>query len=104
MGQRTHQLLRKLLTQLADCPSIERSIGNVAHMVIAVAEDPRFADRAVARERRAEQVGKTTAAPEPILINRCESQGIQRYLAHGMSPYPHPLPTGPCPPPLAPPP
>ena len=37
-GQLSQQLLRPLLQQLTDGPSFERSIGNVARMVIAVAE------------------------------------------------------------------
>jgi hypothetical protein len=42
-------------------------------MVSAVAEHPRFADRAVTRQRCGEEVGQTPAAPEPILIDRLES-------------------------------
>jgi hypothetical protein len=42
-------------------------------MVIAVAEKPSFADRAVARERGGEQVGQMPPAPEPILIDRLKS-------------------------------
>jgi hypothetical protein len=47
-------------------------------MVIAVAEYPCFADRAVARQRHGEQASQTPAAPEAILIDRFESQGIER--------------------------
>ena len=72
----SHHLLRKLLQHLTDGPPFERSIGNTARMVCAVAEYPRFADRAVARQRRCEQVGQTPSAPEPILIDRFESQWI----------------------------
>ena len=64
--------------------SFERSIGNEAGMVIAVAQQPGFADGAIARQRGGEQVGQTPATPKPILIDRFESQRIQRYLIHGI--------------------
>ena len=83
-GQLSQQLLRPLLQQLTEGPPFERSIGNAAWMVIAVTEYPGFADRAVARKRCGEQVGQTPAAPEPILIDRFEAKGIQRYLTHGL--------------------
>ena len=50
-GQLSHHLFWKLLQQLSDGPPFERPIGNTARMVVAVAEYPRFADRAVARQR-----------------------------------------------------
>ena len=84
-GQFSQQLLRPLLKQLPDGPSFERSIGDAAGMVIAVAQQPRFADGAIAGQRRGEQVGQTPATPEPILVDRFESKRIQRYLIHGMS-------------------
>ena len=77
-GQFSQQLLRPLLKQLPDGPSFERSIGDAARMVLAVAQQPGFADGAIAGQRRGEQVGQTPAAPEPILIDRFESQWIQR--------------------------
>jgi hypothetical protein len=64
-------------------------------MVIAVAQQPGFADGAIAGQRRGEQIGQTSATPEPILIDRFESQWIQRYFIHGISIFtlPH---TGKC--------
>jgi hypothetical protein len=59
-GQLPQQLLPRLLQQLSD--------GR-----IAVTEYPRFADRAVARQERSEQVGQPPTAPKPILIDRFES-------------------------------
>ena len=56
---------------------LERSIGNTALKVIAVAEHPGFADRAIARQRCGEQAGQTPAAREPILIDWLESQRIK---------------------------
>ncbi len=84
-GQFSQQLLRPLMKQLSDAPSLERSIGDAARMVIAVAQQPGFADGAIAGQRRGEQVGQTSSAPEPILINRFESQRIKGYLIHDMS-------------------
>jgi hypothetical protein len=52
------------------------SIGNEAGMVVAVTEDPGFADRAVSRQRSGENAGQAPAAPEPVLVDRFESQGI----------------------------
>jgi hypothetical protein len=83
-GRFSQQLLRPLLEQLPESPTFERSIGDEAGMVIAVAEHPCFADRAVARQRRGKEIGQPPAAPEPILIDRRESQRIQRYLIHGV--------------------
>jgi len=74
-GELSQHLLRRLLQQLTDGPPLERSIGNLARMIIAVAEDPRFADGAVAWQRRGEQAGQSPSAPKPILIDRLESQG-----------------------------
>ena len=44
-GQFSQQLLWRLLQQLPDGPSLERPIGDAARMVIAVAQQPGFADR-----------------------------------------------------------
>jgi len=42
---------------------------NAARMVIAAAKNPRFADRAIARQRCGEQAGQTPAAPEtPVMM------------------------------------
>ena len=46
MGQLSHQLILELLHQLTDILSLKRPIGDVAGMVFAVAEDPRFPYRA----------------------------------------------------------
>jgi hypothetical protein len=45
-------------------------------VVIAVAQQPGFTDRSVARQRCREQIGQAPAAPEPILVDRFESKGI----------------------------
>ena len=42
-------------------------------MVIAVAQQPGFADGAITGQRRGEHVGQTPATPKPILIDRFES-------------------------------
>ena len=65
--------------------SFERSIGNEARMVIAVAENPCFAERPTTGQRCAEQVGQTSAAPKPILIDWFESQGVQKLLTQESS-------------------
>src|ERR1700678_3100793 len=88
-GQLSQKLLRKLFQQLSDSPSFKRSFGYLTRMVIAVAEDPRLAHR-TARQRCRKQGGQMPTAPEPILINRFESQWIQRRLINGISPCPHP--------------
>ena len=81
-GQFSQQLLRRLLQQLPDGPPFERSIGDLAGMVIAVAQQPGFADGPVTGQRRGEQIGQSPAAPEPILVDRFESQRIQMCLNH----------------------
>ena len=81
--------------QLSDGPAFEWSISNLARMVIAITEYPRFADRPVARHRCGEQVGQTPAAPEPILIDRLESERIQKYLTQELSLYSYVSPAGP---------
>jgi hypothetical protein len=63
-------------------------------MIIAIAKYPRLADRA-ARQRCGEQVAQTPAAPKPILIDRFESEGIQRYLTQELSLYSYVSPAGP---------
>ena len=84
-GQVSQQLLRPLMKQLPDAPSLERSIGDAAWVVIAIAQQPRFADGAIAGQRRGKQVGQPSATPKPILIDRFESQWIQRYVIQGLS-------------------
>jgi hypothetical protein len=49
-------------------------------MVVAVAQYPGFSNRAISRQRSGENAGQTPATPEPILVDRFESKGIQRYL------------------------
>ena len=56
-GQLSHHLFRKLVQQLSDGLPFKRSIGDAAGMVFAVAQYPRFAYGALARQRRGEQVG-----------------------------------------------
>src|SRR5450755_4243949 len=79
-GELSQQLLGKLRQQLSDGLTLEWSIGYSARMVIAIAKYPRFAESAVARQRRGEQFGQTPTAPNPILIDWFESQGIEKYL------------------------
>ena len=76
-GKSPEHLLRIEPQQFTEGSSFERSIGNPAGMVRAVAQHPRLADRAVARQRRCQQVGQPPAAPEPVLVDGLESQGIQ---------------------------
>jgi hypothetical protein len=45
-------------------------------MVVAVTENPRFANRTMARQRSRKNVGQTPTTPEPILVDRFESEGI----------------------------
>jgi hypothetical protein len=59
----SHYLFWKLLQHLTDGLTLERSVGNAARMVIAVAQHPGFPDRAVARQWCCEQVGQVPAAP-----------------------------------------
>jgi hypothetical protein len=42
--------------------------------------DPCFAETAFIRQGRGEKIGQTPAAPEFILIDRFEAQGIQKWL------------------------
>ena len=88
-GQLPQHLLGKLLQQLTDSPTFEWSTGNVALMIIAVAKQPCFADRAVTRQWCGEQVVQMPAAPEPILIDRFELQGIQKYLTRAFIELPY---------------
>src|ERR1035438_1316126 len=90
-GELSQHLLGKLRKQMVDGQALEWSIGYLARMVIAIAKYPRFADRA-ARQRCGEQVRQTSAAPGPILIDRFEPQGIQKYLTNAISHYCHPSP------------
>jgi len=64
-----------MIHKLTDGPPFERSVGNVAGMAVAAAQYPRFTDRAV-RQRRREYVVQVSPAPQPILIDRLESQRI----------------------------
>ena len=62
-GQFSQHLLRRLLEQLPKGLAFERAIGDETGMVIAVAQQPRFADGAVAGKRGGEHLGQTPAAP-----------------------------------------
>ena len=57
-GELAQHLLRRLPQQLTDSLAFERSIGDQAGMVIAVAQKPRFADGVVARQWCEEQLAK----------------------------------------------
>jgi len=56
-GQLSQHWLRELLQQFTDGPPFERSISDAALMVIAVAEQPSFADRTTG-QGRGEQLAK----------------------------------------------
>ena len=85
LSQSAQHLPRKLVQQFADGPSFQRSIRNSARMVIAVAQYPRFPDRAVAWQRCREQVRQTPAAPEAVLIDRFEPQRIERLMMNTLA-------------------
>ena len=84
-GPCSQHLLRRLFEQLPDGRSFERSIGHSTGMLVAVAEEPGFANRLVARQRRGEQFCQPPAAPEPVLVDRIKSQRVKRYSAHNRS-------------------
>ncbi len=63
-GQLSQQLLPRLLQQLGDGLPFKGSIGNSARMVIAVTEYLGFANRAVVRQGRSEQVGPSGGRPK----------------------------------------
>jgi hypothetical protein len=48
-GELSQQLLGKLRQQMLNGQTLEWSIGYLARMVIAIAKDPRFADRPLGR-------------------------------------------------------
>jgi hypothetical protein len=50
--QLSHQVFLRLRHHLTDSLAMERSIGNLARVIAAIAEEPSFADRTIARERR----------------------------------------------------
>ena len=75
-GQPAHELVWPLVQQFFDGFALERSVGDNAGMVIAVAQDPSFSKRAISRQWSGENVGQTPTAPEPILVDRFESKGI----------------------------
>ena len=84
-GEPSQHLLRRLLQQLPNGLSFEQPVGDPAGVVIAVTEDPGFADRAVARQRRGKQIGELPTAPGSILVDRLETQRVQRHFTHDKS-------------------
>ena len=72
------------MEQLSNASTFERTISDAAGMILAVAQQPRFADGAIARPRRGEQIGQTPATPEPILLDRFKSHWIRGDLIHGL--------------------
>src|SRR5271155_3839988 len=68
---------RRQLHQLSDGASFERSIGDAAGMLIAIAQQPGLPDRPVVRQRRFEPVRQTSPAPKPVLVDRRETQRVQ---------------------------
>jgi len=51
-------------------------------MFVAVAQNPRFPDGTVARQWRGQNRAQTPAAPKAVLVDRLESQRIERYGFH----------------------
>src|ERR1035438_2917163 len=84
LSQFTQHLHWKLVQQLSDGSPLERPIGSAAGMVLAIAQYPRFPNWADAWQRCCEQVRQTPAAPEAVLIDRLEAQGIERGWTHGL--------------------
>src|ERR1035441_7193822 len=83
--QLAHQLFLESLHHLSKGLPCQRSIRNHALVVRTVAEHPCFTDGSVPRKRCGEQIGQPPAAPQPILVDRLEAQGIQRHLIHALS-------------------
>jgi hypothetical protein len=54
-------------------------------MFVAVAQYPRFADGAVAREWRGENSAQAPTTPKSILVDRFESQWVESYAFHNES-------------------
>ena len=53
-SQFSQHLLRPLMKQLPNASSLERSMGDAARMILAVAQQPRFADGSIAGQRSRE--------------------------------------------------
>jgi hypothetical protein len=53
-------------------------------MVVAVAQDPGLADGTIARQRSGKQIRQTTSSPEAILVDRFESERMERDLIDGI--------------------
>jgi hypothetical protein len=70
--------LLEQITNSGKAGETAKTISDAALMIIAVAENPCFADRTTGQGFR-EQVGQAPAAPEPILIDWFKSQRIQKY-------------------------
>src|ERR1700677_111181 len=82
LRQVSHEVLRRFVHDLPNCLSFQRSRGDEAGMIVSVAEQPGFTDRAITRKRSRQHVGQTPAAPGSILVNRLEAQWIKRYVIH----------------------
>ena len=61
-GQLSHQLFLRLLHHFAESPPFQGSIGNLARMIIAIAQYPRFANKTIG-QRDGEQIGQAPTAP-----------------------------------------
>ena len=61
--QFSQQLVRRLLQQLPDGRSFERSVGDLAGMVIAVTQEPGFTNRSVAGQRCREHIRPGAGRP-----------------------------------------
>src|SRR5580704_3433986 len=72
---------RPAIEYLSERLPFELPVGDDAGVIISVAQQPRLPDRPIG-ERCGEELGKTSAAPEPILIGRLESQRIQSHWIH----------------------
>src|SRR5205823_11421362 len=83
--QSAEHLLRRLLHQLRDGASLERSIGDAARMLVTIAQQPGFADRSRAGQRRPEPVCQPPAAPQPVMIDWVKAQRVER-LGHDVFP------------------
>ncbi len=75
---RPHEGLPEPLHHLSEGLPLERPVGDTARVIVAIAEYPRFADGADLRKGCREEIAQAPTAPQAILIERFESQRIER--------------------------
>jgi hypothetical protein len=83
-GKISQHLLRGSFYQLMDKHPLQRTLRDFASLVFTIAQEPGLADQSVIGKNWGKKTLKSTTAPDPVLENGREAEGIKGNLIEGL--------------------